>query len=268
MSEHETGQVTASAAEIYEEFFLPALFRQWGPRVAAAAGIRPGDRVLDVACGTGVLARAAAERTGSPQLVTGLDINESMLAVARANAPGITWKQGRAEALPFDDQDFDAVVSQFGLMFFEDRRAALREMMRVLRANGRLAVAVWAALEQTPGYAVMTNLLQRLFGESVAMALRSPYILGEPQALRAEFSNAGIPDAQVTQAPGTARFPSIAAWVHTDIKGWTLADVLSEEQFDLLLREAAVELKPFELEDGSVSFPAPAWIVTAQKTAG
>jgi ubiquinone/menaquinone biosynthesis C-methylase UbiE len=268
MSEHKTGQVIASAAEVYEEFFLPALFQQWSERVAGAAEICPGQRVLDVACGTGVLARAAARRAGSAKWVVGLDINEGMLAVARRKAPEITWKAGRAEALPFDDNYFDAVVSQFGLMFFEERTTALREMMRVLRPGGRLAVAVWAALEQTPGYAVMTSLLARLFGESVAAALRSPFALGDPEALQAVFSEAGIPGAQVTTLPGTARFPSIAAWVHTDIKGWTLANVLSGDQFDRLLREAAGTLKEFELEDGSVSFPSPAHIVTAQKPIG
>jgi ubiquinone/menaquinone biosynthesis C-methylase UbiE len=125
MSDSETGQVTRSPAEVYEEFFLPALLQQWTSRVADAAGIQSGERVLDVACGTGVLARAVAERVGPSGAVIGVDINEGMLAVARRKAPAIAWKQGRAEALPLDSESFDAVVSQFGLMFFQDRRVAL-----------------------------------------------------------------------------------------------------------------------------------------------
>jgi len=130
MSTDERGQVTKSAAEVYEEFFVPALFQEWASRVTDAAGLRAGQRVLDVACGTGVLARAAAERVGPAGAVVGLDVNDGMLGVARRRAPQLEWRPGRAEALPFEDRSFDAVVSQFGLMFFEDRAAALAEAIR------------------------------------------------------------------------------------------------------------------------------------------
>jgi SAM-dependent methyltransferase len=265
MSASEKGQVTYNAAEVYEEFFLPALFQQWASRVADAAGIQPGQRVLDVACGTGVLARAAAERVGSDGAVVGLDVNEGMLAVARQKAPAIEWKRGRAEELPWDSNSFDAVVSQFGLMFFEDRRAALQEMMRVLRPGGRLAVAVWDSLDYTPGYAAITDLLQQLFGDQVANALRTPYVLGDRPLLRSLFAEAGIPDAQITTQAGTAHFPSIKSWIYTDIKGWTLANVLDDAQFDLLLKEAESVLRRFMTTDGTVTFNAPAHIVTATK---
>ena len=265
MSATETGQVTHTAAEVYEAFFLPALFQQWASRVADAAGIRAGQRALDVACGTGVLARAIADRVGSAGSVVGLDVNPGMLAVAQRQAPAITWKQGRAEALPFDSDSFDIVVSQFGLMFFEDRKIALQEMMRIVRPGGRLAVAVWDSLDHTPGYAAMTALLQQLFGDQVADALRAPFVLGDRQLLRSLFVEAGIPDAQITTQAGTARFPSIEAWIATEIKGWTLADVLDDAQFDLLLREADRVLRPFVTADGTVAFGAPAHIVTANK---
>ena len=263
MSASETGQVSRSAAEVYEEFFLPALFQQWADRVADAAGIRPGQRVLDVACGTGVLARAVAARVGPAGAVAGVDVNDGMLAVARRKAPAVDWRQGRAEALPFASDNFDAVVSQFGLMFFADRPAALREMLRVLRPGGRLAVAVWDALDQSPGYAAMAALLQRLFGEEVADALRAPFALGDPQLLRSLFVEAGIPQVHVVTQEGTARFPSLQSWVYTDIKGWTLADVLDDAQFALLLREAERELGRFVTGDGTVAFGTPAHIATA-----
>jgi ubiquinone/menaquinone biosynthesis C-methylase UbiE len=153
MVETSKGQVTRSAAEIYEEFFVPALFQEWAAPLAAAARIAAGDRVLDVGCGTGALARAAAERVGPNGAVVGLDRNEGMLAVARRLGRDIEWRQGMAEALPFPDASFAAVVSQFSLMFFEDRETALREMWRVIKPGGRLAVAVWDAVERTPGYA-------------------------------------------------------------------------------------------------------------------
>jgi SAM-dependent methyltransferase len=264
MDERLKGQVTRSAAEIYEEFFVPALFWQWAPIVADAAGISGGQRVLDVACGTGVLAREAASRGAS---LTGLDRNEGMLATARRIAPAVEWKAGRAEQLPFADGSFDAVVSQFGLMFFDDRAGALREMARVLKSGGRLAVAVWDRLENSPGYDAMAALLDRLFGHRIASELRAPFALGDAGKLRALFAEAGMPDAKVATHTGTARFPSIEAWVRTDVKGWTLADLIDDKQYALLLREAETALRTFVKADGIVLFEAPALIATAGKAA-
>ena len=264
-SEHATGQITSAAAQVYETFFLPALFQQWPSRVAEAARIEASDRVLDVACGTGVLARSLATRVGAQGSVTGLDLNDGMLEVARLKAPQIAWRQGRAEQLPFDNERFDAVVSQFGLMFFADRRAALQEMMRVLRPGGRLAVAVWDALDNSPGYAAMTRLLQRLFGNAVADALRAPFALGDTHLLRRTFMEAGISNVDIATHAGTARFPSIRSWVQTDVKGWTLADRLDDTQFALLLAEAERALQPYAANDGTVAFDAPAHIVSALK---
>src|SRR5262249_1181532 len=102
----------------YDQLFVPALFQEWAPRVAAAAELLPGQRVLDVACGTGVMSREAAGCVGARGSVVGLDRNPGMLAVANRRNPGITWQEGTAEALPYRDAFFDAVVSQFGLIFF------------------------------------------------------------------------------------------------------------------------------------------------------
>ena len=260
-----TGQVTRSAAEVYEEFFVPALFQEWAARVADAAQLAPGQKALDVACGTGVLAREATRRVQPGGAVVGLDRNEGMLAVARRKAPAIDWRLGMAEALPFADGAFDAVVSQFGLMFFEDRRAALSEMWRVLRPGGRLAVAVWDTLDHTPGYAAMTALLQRLFGDRVADALRAPFALGDPDALRTLFTEADIAEIEIHTSDGTARFPSIESWVHTDVKGWTLADLIDDAQYDELRRTAETELTSYVQRDGTVAFRSPAHIVRAKK---
>jgi SAM-dependent methyltransferase len=265
MNKRVTGQVIGSAAEVYEEFFIPALFGEWAPRVADAAMIAPGQRVLDVACGTGVLAREAAERVGTGGHVVGLDINAGMLEVARHKAPQVEWRQGPAEALPFDSESFDAVVSQFGLMFFRDRQAAIQEMVRVLRPGGRLVVAVWDALENTPGYAAVTELLLRLFDDEAADALRAPYVLGDARVLRSLFSGMGVRDLEIQTQQGTVRFPSIQSWVYTDVKGWTLADMISDAEFELLAEEAESALQPFVMAQGTVAFSAPAHIVTAAK---
>ncbi|NTU80884.1 MAG: class I SAM-dependent methyltransferase [Chloroflexales bacterium] len=258
-----------SPAEVYEERFVPALFQQWAPVVADAAGIGPGQQVLDVACGTGVLACAVAERVGQSGAVVGLDLNEAMLVVARRKGAAVTWEAGRAEALPFPEARFDAVVSQFGLMFFADQLAALRQMWRVLRPGGRLAVAVCGALDRSPGYAVLAELLHRLFGPPVADAFRAPFALGDPERLRALCETAGVVGVQVTQHDGTVRFASIADLVFTERACvWTLGGLLDEAQFARLLAEAGPALLPFTEADGTVAFAMPALIITATKRGG
>ena len=265
MNDISRGQLIRSAAEVYATFFVPALFAEWAPRMADAAKLGPGQTALDVACGTGVFAREALRRVDPSGTVSGLDCNEDMLAVARREEPEIGWRHGFAEALPFADDSFDVVACQFGLMFFEDRRTALQQMWRVLKPGGRVVVAVWDALERSPGYASMTELLRRLFGDQVADELRAPFVLGDPTLLRVLFTEAGIGRAEVNTIVGAACFPSIDDWVHTDIKGWTLADRINDAQYDLLRREARTQLAHYTRPDGKVSFDSPAHIVMAQK---
>ena len=267
METMELGQVSAAAAEVYEAFFVPALFAQFAGPVADAAAVGAGQAALDVACGTGVLARELRRRSGAEGRVVGLDRNAGMLAVARRSAPGIDWREGMAERLPFADDSFDAAVSQFGLMFFEDRRAALAEMWRVVRPGGRVAVAVWDAAEHSPGYARMIELVERLFDAKVAAALKAPFVLGDEGVLAAELAAAGIPGARIETVAGVARFPSIDDWMLTDVKGWTLADLIDDAGFARLQEAARRELGAFTTAEGSVSFAMPAHLAVARKPA-
>jgi SAM-dependent methyltransferase len=255
-----------SPAEVYDEMFVPALFQQWGPIIADAARIGPGESVLDVACGTGVLACAALDRVGPQGTVAGLDPNADMLSVARRKSTRIEWREGRAELLPFPDERFDAVVSQFGFMFFEDRPAALREMMRVLRPDGRMAVAVCDTLDHSPGYATLANLLQRLFGDRIADAFRAPFVLGDRDRLLSICAAAGIADAKVTQHIGRVRFASIKSLIATERACvWTLGGMLDDAQFAELLTEAEQALKPFVGRAGAIAFEMPALVLTASR---
>ena len=261
-------QAQIDAAKAYEALFVSSLFGEWAPKVADAAQIRPGQRVLDVACGTGVLAREAASRTGPTGSVAALDPNIGMLSVAKELTPAVDWHQGVAESLPFPDDSFDAVVSQFGLMFFTDRAQALREMLRVLTPRGRLAVAVWDSLDNTPAYAAEVALLERVAGRQAADALRAPFVLGDRSELAALFSGAGVSSVEVTSEHGTAHFPSVRVMVEADLRGWlpVMGVFLAEEQIARMLEEAEPVLAPYVTADGMVVFDSPAHIVTGRKS--
>lgn len=253
-------------ADVYEAEFVPALFRPFAGTVLDAAAVGRGQRVLDVACGTGVLARAAVQRVGPDGAVSGLDANPDMLAVARRLDPSIDWIHGRAEALPLADDSVDVVVSQFGLMFFDDRVAALREMQRVLRPGGRLAVAVCDAVERSPGYGALATLLHTLFGARVADAFRAPFAIGDTARLQSLAAEAGLDGAEVLSRSADVRFASIDALVSAERACiWTLGGLLDDAQFDALRREARRVLAPFVRADGWVEFAMPALVVVARK---
>lgn len=266
MSE-EFSQVSDKAAEFYEDFLLPALFEQWTSVMLDTANVAPADRVLDIACGTGVLARAAAERVGQPGEVVGIDRNPGMLSVARTKAPAITWREGLAEQLPYQQEEFDAVFSQFGLMYFDDKRGALAEMWRVLRPGGRIAVAVWAGLDEVPAYRGFNEIVGRLFGDEAEQAMNAPFSLGDPAALGKLAEEAGIPDARVVTHQGTTRFPSMDWWVTADGKGWLLERYVDDAGLARLLDGATDELKDYVTAEGRVEFTMPANILSAGKPA-
>jgi SAM-dependent methyltransferase len=194
--------------------------------------------------------------------VTGLDLNAGMLAVAAQAEPDITWVSGPAEALPMPDDSFDQAFCQFGLMFFSDRQAAVREMARVTRAGGQVCVATWARLAESPGYATLTQLLEDLFGREPAEALAAPFTIGTESELRTVMG-ARFDQVDVHRLAGRARFPSIDDWVATDVRAWTLRDMLDDRQFEDLRAAAQVRLREFCDADGRVAFDAPALVALA-----
>lgn len=256
-----------AAATAYEELHVPALFRQWAAHVLDAAEVGPGDRVLDVACGTGVVAREAAARVGDTGAVVGVDPDPGMLAVAARLAPSVAWRAGTAESLPCPERSFDAVVSQFGLMFFTDRVQALREMLRVVRPGGRVAVAVWDSLERSAAYPIEVDLLERLAGRPAADALRAPFVLGDPKELTELLVSAGGASVAVTTHSGTARFPSVRSMVEADLRGWlpVMGVVLDEARIARILAEAESALARYVTPDGQVVFDSPAHILTGAR---
>jgi SAM-dependent methyltransferase len=257
-----------NTASYYEKLMVPALFESWAERVLDEADIEPGDRILDVACGTGIVARTAIKRTDSNGIsVTGLDPNPGMLAVAESNTSGPEWKEGVAEELPYRDESFDVVVSQFGLMFFRDRPESLREMYRVLAPGGRLVVAVFDSLDKNPGYSKMVDIFADIAGEEVAQALRGPFSLGDTTELISLCAESGLTSAEVTTHHGKGRFPDARTMVLADVKGWfPLAGIhITDEQIDEVAQQVETALQEYISEDGRLEIPMPAHFITVSK---
>lgn len=259
-----TLQRQIDAGRAYEALFVPALFEQYAPKVADAVSVGKGERVLDVACGTGILAREMLRRVGLRGRVAAIDAVPGMIEVAKQIAPAVEWHEGKAESLPFADDSFDVVVSQFGLMFFTDRTRAIQEMLRVLTSGGRFAVAVWDSLENIPAYASAVELLQRTAGQQAADALRAPFVLGDQTELTKMFSEVGANSIEVTTHPGTALFPSIRMMVEAELRGWlpVMGVTLSEEQISQILNEAETALGAYATINGQVRFDLLAHVVT------
>jgi SAM-dependent methyltransferase len=256
------GQVSTAAADVYEQFFVPALFGQFVEPVLDAVGAGDGDHLLDVGAGTGVVARAALKRVGTRGSVVAVDLNEGMLTVAKRLAPAMDIRRGAAEHLPVESAEIDCVTCQFALMFFSDRRGAVGEMRRVVRAGGRVAVATWASVGQSPGYAAMVELLEEEIGDWAADALRAPFCLGTPEQV-GDVLRESFEDVTVVRHDGQARFTSLDDWLYTEIRGWTLAQDIDDDQYARLRRAAATRLARFVTGDGSVRFAAPALIASA-----
>jgi ubiquinone/menaquinone biosynthesis C-methylase UbiE len=195
--------------ESYEHYMVPSLFAPWASYLVESAHVQPGERVLDVACGTGIVARHVAPRVGAQGTVIGLDLNPGMLRVGRAAAErdglAIGWRADPAEHLPFPDGSFDLIVCQFGLMFFTDRHKALTEMHRVLDARGRVAVSVWQGLDQHPFYQTLHAVSRHHLGKSSVQAVFS---LGNPDELHHLLTGAGFQQVEIEPASITVRFSS------------------------------------------------------------
>ncbi|WP_416886642.1 class I SAM-dependent methyltransferase [Marinospirillum sp.] len=236
-------QLDRSAPEAYEAYLVPPMFAPWAERLLDRATAREGERVLDVACGTGIVARRAAPRVGAEGTVVGLDVNEGMLAEAKANAPagepGIEWRQGDAANLPFDDGNFDVVCCQQALQFFDDPAAALGEIHRVLAPGGRAALSVWRPLEYNPGYVVLADALERHVSDEAAAMMRSPFPAWELDDLREIADETAFDEPTVSIEVGSVRYPSVEEFVRREAASSPLSASLAG--VEPAVREALVE---------------------------
>lgn len=289
MSGQEQWQLSGSAPELYERYLVPAVTAVWAADLIAHAGLQAGERVLDVACGTGIAARLAAARVEGNGLqqgslnsrstrivrVAGLDVNASMLALARTlpTSPGaaIAWLRGTVLALPFADAAFDVVLCQLGLQFFPERPIALGEMRRVTAPGGRLALNVYSAIARNPAPQALAEALDRHLAPSASAFKRAEHVLGDPEALHALVAGAGFRVVTIHTITKVLRFPSVRDWVSIQIAATPLATVVGQLQaerrtalLDSLVMDVGQALGPYVDERG-LAFPQEGHVVLARR---
>jgi ubiquinone/menaquinone biosynthesis C-methylase UbiE len=230
----------ANPAEGYESYMVPTLFAPCARILIQAADPKPGERILDVGCGTGIVAREVASCLGATAAVTAVDLSANMLTVARAAAARedlkIEWRKGNAEQLPFHDGAFDLVLCQFALMFVADKAAALTEMRRVVTESGRVLISVWEGLDRHPFYQTLHNVIQQRLGMS---ALQEIFALGNADELRELALTAGFRRVDIESFSLTARFPNPEAFIAGEIEVDTAA-IPSMQHLDSKAREGIV----------------------------
>ena len=205
-------QLIGDAPIAYDRFALKVM-EPWTDDLILAGGCRDGDRVLDVACGTGLVAGRISLVSRKFCAITGIDINEGMLSVARRN-PQIEWHQGSATELPFADGSFDVVLCQQGLQYFPDRAAAMRGMARVLAPGGRIALNVWGALDRQPFYVALVDGIVEFMGEQAAKsAFDLPFSLNTAAELRMLANDVGLQRISIRFEHRTMRYPAPAKMV-------------------------------------------------------
>lgn len=267
----ERWQLGGNAPEAYERYLVPGLFGPWAAMLVEAAALRPGERVLDVACGTGAVARLAAPAVGAAGQVTGLDLNPGMLTVARMLAPTpgarVDWREGDAGALPFPAAAFHVVLCQQGLQFFPDRPRALREMRRVLGPEGRLLLLVWRALVHSPGFGAFAAALERHVSPAAGALMRAPFVFGDDQAeLRTLLTEAGFGTVRIRSDVRMARFASPEALVRHQVAASPLAGHVAQVDDgarEALAREMTAAMQPY-VDDEGVAFPIEAHLAVAR----
>jgi ubiquinone/menaquinone biosynthesis C-methylase UbiE len=271
LSSRQRWRLEATVPEAYERFLVPVLFAPLAERLLELVAPGPGERVLDVACGTGIVARRAAPLVGPRGTVTGLDLNLGMLEVARAAAAQvhtpIAWWAGDATHLPLGEGVVDVVMCQQSLQFFPDRTAALREMRRVLAPEGRLALAVWRPIRHSPGFAALTQALERHVGADAAAIMRAPFDGPDAATLRRLVLDAGFGEVRLRIGFGAVRFPSAEAFLGQQAASSPLAGpvgALGREVHEALARDLDWGLHAYVDDDGVV-FPMQTWLVTGRR---
>lgn len=264
-------QLEGDSAAAYEEYLVTGFFSDWAKRLVDFANVTEGEQVLDVGCGTGIVARVAAPIVGESGAVTGVDINEDMLNVARRVSadidPSIDWRHQDATSLDFPTGSFDVVLSQQALQFVPDQTAALAEMRRVLMSDGRLAFSMNRSLAHNRPFEIFADALDRHIGTEAGDGVRSVFANVTVDELHALLEDAGFHDGHVSLDIPTVRYPSAAELLRREAASSPLAgpvaDLHSETRRELV-EDLTDRLSPYADDDGLV-VPISMYLVSARR---
>jgi SAM-dependent methyltransferase len=251
----------------YERFFVPVIGAPLATDLIRTSALRPSERVLDVACGTGLVARLASQQVPAGT-VAALDINPVMLAVARsATSPGmsIEWREEGAEAMSFPDSTFHVVLCQMGLQFMPDKRAVLREMQRVLAPGGRLILNVPGPTPRL--FAIMEDALARHIGAEAAAFVSQVFSLHDPTEVQSLVGSAGFHSISIQSDTRLLRLPAPEEFLWQYVHSTPLAALItrvSDEQRDSLEREVVVNWQEL-VEDRALMLQLRVVVAAARK---
>lgn len=272
MTKQSGWQISDTGPEAYERYIVPAWMGAWAQDLVKAGNVGPGKRVLDVACGTGIVARKAALLIGTCGRVTGLDINEGMIRSAKYFAEqdgimSIEWQQGDAVCMPFEDADFDIVLCQQGLQFYPEPLTTLKEMARVMIPGGMLAISIWRELERYPCFKAFAQAIESLLGKEAAEPFHASCSLAGRPEIRALLSEAGFQNIHIRLEVKMARYLSIDEFIFGYLAATPLADKVSNlNEQDRLELFYQISKALFDyIDDDGLAAPMECHIVTANK---
>jgi ubiquinone/menaquinone biosynthesis C-methylase UbiE len=234
-----------SIPENYDLYLGPCLFEPYADDIAQRITLPDGGSLLEIACGTGIVTRRLRNKLPDSVRITATDLNEAMLSYASAKFgpdDSVEWKQADATALPFADSSFDAAVCQFGLMFFPDKLAALREMRRVLAPGGQLVFSVWDSLERNQVAQVSNDTLTKFFSDDPPTFYEVPFGLYQADVVTSLLTDAGFEDIEVSVIAKDAVSPSAADITKGLIEGNPIiAEIRQRATADVETIKATVE---------------------------
>lgn len=261
--------IDTSAAEAYESFMVPGMFLHWTEFLIKLARPKPGEHVLDVACGTGIGARLAAHEVGPTGRVAGLDIDAGVIEVARKVTRGcaipIEWHCASALAMPFSDGEFDLCLCLQGIQFLPDRLAGFAEIRRVIRSSGRIIASFWAPLEFNKGHEAVVAALERQNVD--ASGAKRACSFSDPDDICEKARKAGFSKIELRTEDGVSHFSSIKNF----LDGMTLGSpstrhavaLLPEAGRDQFIRDVSAKLEPY-LIAGELAYPMRTHILLAR----
>jgi len=268
MTVEERYQLESDAAAAYEAQKVPAIFAPLASAVLALVGLRPGHRVLDIACGTGIVARRAAPQVMPGGRIVGVDLNQAMLDVAyrqiETSRFGIQWHRADVTRMPFRNGEFDFAICQQGMQFFPDRWAALKEMRRVLAPGGRLAVTVWEAPSDL--FIALAEALRRHVGEEVAERALAPFSFAHGAGLANEIAACGFAGATARSIMIARRIGPAEQSLPQEIAASPVAAAVAAKGDDVLRRIVAetVQALAAHARGGGYVIPQMARLIEAR----